>query len=179
MVFFQFLKKYIADFSDLLIKITKIYYYITTIKFLLIITGGHIMKQILFIIILVSHTTYSSYLRVTNLSHSPIIFNYYSAGKHDPNPIEIGSKQSRRFHPGPHGVDAVTWSYKPVIKKTKKDNLDTENLDNKKRNFIDSSMYSVPLEVSPIRIGQTLYIYDKGICRYTLDCDKKQAIGTK
>lgn len=134
---------------------------------------------------LIFSTADASQLRVINRSKSPIIFNYYSAGKKDPRPIEIGPKQTRRFHPGPHGIDAVTWSYKPVIKNApanvsgKVSPANEAQAANPETSRVDLSTYSVPLEVSPIRIGQSLIIYEHGEYYYTLDCKRMKAAGSK
>ncbi|MFA6065980.1 MAG: hypothetical protein WC707_02245 [Candidatus Babeliaceae bacterium] len=99
----------------------------------------------------------ASTLRITNLAKTPIIFDYQSAGKKELKPLEIGSKQARKIRPRPHGINTVSWSYKMQANKN------------------NATTYSVPLEVSPIRTGGRLIIYDDGKYYYSIDKKYMQA----
>lgn len=131
------------------------------------------IKKILLLLMIGAYLS-ASKLRITNLSDYPITFNYQSAGKIDSSPINIGSHQSKKIHPGLHGIDMVSWAARPEKKAAEK-KIDDHNNDQENSKPIDLTTYIVPLEVSPIRVHQRLIIYNGGKYYYTIDKKYMQA----
>jgi len=117
------------------------------------------MKKIIYIFLSITYGyIYPAKLLVTNMSsNAPIMFDFVSEGKRERTPIKINKGFSHMIKGGPHGIDAVSWTYEPVQDPTTKEFI------------VDNKTYAVEIQVSPIRARGKLMIRNKGDYWYSRD----------